>query len=176
MKNIMHVLLLVLIIFGVWYYATNKREVVVVPPVVEEEEEVATTMPIKLYYYNPNLDGAGSPGGVQCSPAGLVAVDRVIPVTTMPLTAAIELLLKGEISGAESAQGIESEFPLEGVTLESAVVEDGVATITLNDPNAKTTGGSCRVTILALQIQATAMQFPTVTSVKFMPEDGVFQP
>ncbi|HYF13014.1 MAG TPA: GerMN domain-containing protein [Candidatus Paceibacterota bacterium] len=136
-------------------------------------DDFASETPVKLYYYNPALDQG--PGGVQCSRQGLVAVNRAIPETTMPLTKAIELLLRGEITPQEQAQGIESEFPLAGVALTSAVVEAGVATLTFADPQNKTSGGSCRVAILRAQIEETAKQFETVESVRLMPEE-VFQP
>lgn len=132
-----------------------------------------TEISIRLYYYNPALDQG--PGGAQCTSKGLVAVERMIPKTTMPLTESIKLLLKGEISQAEKAQGLTSEFPLAGVTLALATVENGVATLTFSDSQNKTGGGSCRVAILWAQIEATAKQFPTVTSVRFLPEE-LFQP
>jgi hypothetical protein len=128
---------------------------------------------IKLYFYNPQLDQG--PGGAQCSERGLVAVGRVIPKTMTPLVDAIKLLLRGELSSAERARGITTEFPLPGVSLTSASIVDGVATLTFADPQQKTSGGSCRVAILWAQIEATAKQFPTVQSVRFMPED-LFQP
>lgn len=132
-----------------------------------------TGMSIKLYFYNPALDQG--PGGVQCSRKGLVAVERVIPKTTTPLADTVRLLLRGEISDEERTSGIESEFPLSGVTLRNATITDGVATLTFDDPQNKTGGGSCRVSILWAQIEATATQFPTVESVHFMPEE-LFQP
>lgn len=128
---------------------------------------------IKLYFYNPALDQG--PGGVQCSRNGLVAVERVVPQTTTPLSDAVKLLLRGEISEEEKTSGIESEFPLPGLTLKSASLTDGVATLTFDDPQNKTVGGSCRTGILWAQIEATAKQFPTVKSVRFMPEE-LFQP
>ncbi len=130
-------------------------------------------MPIKLYFYNPSLDQG--PGGVQCTAKGLVAVERTIPQTSMPLTETIKILLRGELSDEERAQGITTEFPLPGVVLEKAVIENGIATLTFADPQNKTGGGSCRVSILWHQIEATAKQFPTVKSVRFMPEE-LFQP
>ena len=136
---------------------------------IAEKKEI----PVKLYYYNPAKDQG--PGGVQCTRAGLVAVDRIIPETTMPLTEAIKLLLRGEITADEKAQGVTSEFPLAGVTLTSATIVDGVATLTFDDPQNKTGGGSCRIAILWAQIEATAKQFPTVTSARFLPEE-LFQP
>lgn len=129
--------------------------------------------PIKLYFYNPALDQGV--GGVQCSRNGLVSVERKIPKTVTPLADAVKLLLRGEISAEERASGIESEFPLPGVTLKSASITDGVATLTFDDPQNKTGGGSCRVGILWFQIEATAKQFPTVKSVRFLPEE-LFQP
>ncbi|MCR4330791.1 MAG: GerMN domain-containing protein [Patescibacteria group bacterium] len=132
-----------------------------------------TGIAIRLYYYNPANDQG--PGGVQCSKNGLVAVERVIPETSTPLTETIKLLLRGEISQEEKIQGITSEFPLAGVSLISASIQDGVATLTFSDPQNKTSGGSCRVAILWAQIEATAKQFETVKSVRFVPEE-LFQP
>jgi len=152
----------VVLALAAWYLYTAQAPV-----------SVESGTAIKLYFYNPALDQG--PGGVQCSRNGLVAVERVIPKTTTPLTDAIKLLLQGEISDEERASGIESEFPLSGVSLTSATITDGVATLTFNDPQNKTVGGSCRIAILWAQIEATATQFPTVTSVRFMPEE-LFQP
>lgn len=142
-------------------------------PVVFAPSSAATGTPIKLYFYNPALDQG--PGGVQCSRNGLAAVERVIPKTTTPLTDAVKLLLRGEISAEEKAAGIESEFPLSGLALKSATITNGVATLTFDDPQNTTGGGSCRVGILWIQIEATAKQFPTVKSVRFLPEE-LFQP
>lgn len=130
-------------------------------------------MLIKLYYYNPTLDQG--PGGVECSKKGLVAVERVIPTTQAPLKDSIQLLLRGELSEEEKSQGITTELPLPGVALQSARITNGTATLTFADPQNKTGGGSCRVAILWAQIEATAKQFPTVSSVRFQPEE-LFQP
>jgi hypothetical protein len=150
---------------------TLRESVVTVSSIAPLSAETGTS--IKLYFYNPALDQG--PGGVQCSSNGLVAVERVIPKTTTPLADAVRLLLRGEIADEEGTAGIESEFPLPGLTLTSATITDGVATLTFDDPQNKTGGGSCRVGILWAQIEATAKQFPTVTSVRFMPEE-LFQP
>jgi hypothetical protein len=138
--------------------------------IIEQQPQM---MSIKLYYYNPSLDQG--PGGVQCSKKGLVSVDRTIPDTLTPLTEAIKLLLLGNISMEEKADGVQSEFPLPGVTLTKASIQNGIATLTFSDPQNKTGGGSCRVAILSAQIEATAKQFETVKSVRLMPEE-LFQP
>lgn len=128
---------------------------------------------IKLYYYNPALDQG--PGGAQCSSQGLVAVERVIPRTTTPIQDTVRLLLRGEISDEEKALGITSEFPLSGVALRSASLANGTLTLTFDDLENRTGGGSCRVNILWKQIEATAKQFGEVRAVRFMPEE-LFQP
>lgn len=129
---------------------------------------------IKLYYYNPTLD-RDETDNVLCSRQGLVAVEREIPVTQSPAKDAINLLLKGELTDAERAQGITTEYPLTGFSLKNAVLDDGVLTLTFDDLNNLTGGGACRVGILWFQIEATAKQFDTVTQVKFLPEE-LFQP
>lgn len=136
---------------------------------IQEEEGIA----IQLFYYNPELDQG--PGGAQCSRAGLVSVERVIPETTTPLRDSIRLLLRGELTTEEREQGITTEFPLSGLTLNTANIRDSVAYLEFSDPQQKTTGGSCRVSILWAQVEATAKQFPSVSGVKFEPEE-LFQP
>jgi hypothetical protein len=147
--------------------------VVLVKKLVYRNISNETGLRIKLYFYNPSLDQGE--GGVQCTEKGLVAVERVIPETQTPLTEAIKLLLRGEISPDEENLGIESEFPLDGLSLKSATIQNGVATLTFADPQNKTVGGACRVSVLWNQIEATAKQFPTITSVRFLPEE-LFQP
>lgn len=132
------------------------------------------TKKIKLYYYNPDFDKDES-GNVQCSRNGLVAVDREVAVTKTPIQDAIKLLLSGQITEQEKSQGISTEYPLEGFSLKGASLKDGTLSLEFLDPNNKSVGGSCRVGILWLQIEATAKQFPEVQRVRFLPED-IFQP
>ena len=131
------------------------------------------TRTIQLYYYDAARDQG--PGGAQCTRAGLVAVPRTLPRTLTPLRDSIVELMQGRLTEAERAQGLITEFPLAGVTLKNITLVDGVATLTFDDPQGSTSGGSCRVGILWHQIEATAKQFPTVQSVRFLPED-LFQP
>lgn len=128
---------------------------------------------VKLYFYDSKLDQGN--GGAECSRSGVVAVDRVLPKTDTLLQDSVKLLLRGELSDSEKAEGITTEFPLAGLSLKSTAVKDGVATLTFNDPQNKTSGGSCRAGVLWFQIEATAKQFSNVKTVRFMPED-LFQP
>lgn len=129
---------------------------------------------VKLYYYNSNLDKDDT-GNVLCSEKGLVAVEREIPITQTPIQDTINLLLKGQLTSQERDKGITAGYPLEGFGLEAASLNNGVLTLTFEDQNNKSGGGSCRVGILWFQIEATAKQFSEVKEVKFMPEE-LFQP
>jgi hypothetical protein len=132
------------------------------------------TRTIKLYYYNYELD-RDEFGNTACSRNGLVPVEREIPITQTPIQDTIKLLLLGNLTEEERAQGIDTEYPLEGLSLKSASFKDRVLTLEFDDPNNKTVGGSCRVRILWFQIEATAKQFPEVQQVRFLPEE-IFQP
>lgn len=129
---------------------------------------------VKLYYYDEDKDKDAS-GNVQCSRNGLVAVERKIPVTQTPIQDTIRLLLRGDLTDAEEARGISTEYPLSGFTLKGANLKDGHLTLEFNDPQNTSGGGSCRVGILWYQIEATVKQFPEVKSVSFIPEE-LFQP
>lgn len=129
---------------------------------------------VKLYYYDPNKDKDAS-GNILCSRLGLVAVERLIPITNTPIQDTIKLLLQGKITATEKSQGIISEYPLAGVALKGANQVGTTLTLEFTDPQNKTGGGSCRVAVLWAQIEATAKQFPGVSTVKFKPEE-LFQP
>jgi len=150
---------------------TRRGSILTVQTITAISAETGTH--IKLFYYDPALDQG--PGGALCSAKGLTAVERVIPKTATPLKDSIQLLLRGEMSDEEHSRGITSEFPLPGVSLSNASIVNGVATLTFSDPAHKTSGGSCRASILRAQVEATARQFSSVTSVRFMPAD-TFQP
>lgn len=132
---------------------------------------------VLLYYYNPEKD-KDETGNIKCSKDGLVAVEREIKVTKTPIQDTINLLLKGKdnLTAADISKGITTEYPLERFSLaEVNFKNDGTLILKFNDPLHKTSGGSCRVSILWLQIEATAKQYPVVKKVQFLPED-LFQP
>ena len=129
---------------------------------------------IKLYYYDDSKD-EDSAGNLLCSSKGLVEVLRAVPISMTPIQDALKILIKGELTTLERARGIETEFPLRGLSLTSASLNNGVLTLSWNDPENKTSGGSCRIGILLAQIEATAKQFPEVKSVKMLPVN-TFQP
>lgn len=135
------------------------------------------TQTISLFYYNPELD-VDDAGNILCSKAGLVPVRREVPAALSGIQLieeAINLLISGELRAEERAQGLTTEFPLDGVTLEEVSLVDGEATLTFADPDFRTSGGACRAGILWGQIEETALQFPGVLVVRFQPEE-LFQP
>ncbi len=128
---------------------------------------------IKLYYYDPKKDQDSS-GNILCSRSGLAGVVREVPQDITP-RAAVELLLKGELTAAEKNSGIQTEYPLAGFKLTNSELKGDTLTLTFEDPQNKTQGGSCRVSVLWYQIEATARQFPGIQNVEAKPET-LFQP
>lgn len=116
---------------------------------------------VKIYTYNENLD-KDAQGNVLCSAKGLTAQTRTIPFSSTPIQDALRELLKTD-----------SKFS--GVTLTGATLKNGTLTIELSDPQNRTSGGSCKVSVLRAQLEATAKQFPEVTSVAYRPNE-VLQP
>lgn len=137
-----------------------------------QDGELRGVWPTYMYFYNPTLD-TDDTGTILCSEKGLVRVPRLIQDASPEL--AVRELLMGKLLDDERRAGMTTEFPLEGVSLASADLDDGILTLTFDDPNNKTSGGSCRVSVLRAQIEATAKQFDDVREVKIMPE-SVLQP
>jgi hypothetical protein len=129
---------------------------------------------VSLYYYNPELDTVD--GNIMCSDAGLVAVERTLAESESIISDTLSLLLQGNLTDVEIADGTTTEFPLSGLTLENVSLDPtGQLSIALNDPENTTVGGSCRVSVLYAQIQATALQFDDVNTIEITPAE-LFQP
>ncbi len=138
-----------------------------------------TPMKVLLYFYNSEKD-TDITGSVLCSRQGLDPVERDLEIVTEleqhPIDETIRLLLDGQPTDAERAAGIMTEFPLPGLALINSELDtNDILTLFFMDPNNQTTGGSCRVSVLWYQIEATALQFPGVKEVRFSPEE-LFQP
>jgi hypothetical protein len=125
---------------------------------------------VSLYYYSKKLDPNGD-----CTQEAIVPVKRSLNKTQTPIQDAIKMLIKGDLTSSEKANGLITEFPLEGFDLKGANLKNGELTLEFIDPKMKTSGGSCRVSLLWSQIEKTAAQFPEVKSVDFIPKD-LFQP
>jgi len=139
--------------------------------IAEDDDENSEV--VSLYFYVEEAD-TDSTGNVLCSADAVLATQRTIENYT------IENHLGALLSGPtveEEAAGFSSEFPLEGVSLESVSGPDseGILTITLADTMNATTGGSCRVGILSAQLAKTGLSIPGVESVVILPEE-ILQP
>ncbi|MDD3190145.1 MAG: Gmad2 immunoglobulin-like domain-containing protein [Candidatus Pacebacteria bacterium] len=131
---------------------------------------------VSLYYYSSYKDEKEN-GYVACSESGMVVVGRRVLESDDVIEDTIKLLLEGVVTDIETTAGISSEFPLEGLKLENvSLSNEGVLSLAFDDPDFSTSGGSCRVNVLRLQIEKTAKQFVEVKSVEILPEGGVFQP
>jgi hypothetical protein len=148
---------------GVQGYLGNDNERKIFVTVQESIER------IKLYYYNSNLDKDES-GNALYSKEGLVAVERIVPFSNDLIKDAINLLLKGILSPEEKNQGITTDFPLEGLSLNDLYFDEN-RNLFLVFPNYEFGLDSKRMENLRLQIEATALQFPDVTAVFVKPDD-----
>jgi len=125
---------------------------------------------VSLYYYSKELDPNGD-----CTQEAIVPVKRSLNKTQTPIQDTIRMLIAGDLTSSEKANGLSTEFPLEGFELKGANLKNGELTLEFIDPKMKTSGGSCRVNLLWSQIEKTATQFPEVKTVNFIPKD-LFQP
>ncbi|MDD5749945.1 MAG: GerMN domain-containing protein [Patescibacteria group bacterium] len=90
-------------------------------------------------------------------------IEFAIPKTLEVGRAALDRLLAGPSIQAQ-AQGYFSSLP-ENVTLNSLVIENGVAYADFNEALDQNVGGSCRVTSIRSQIENTLEQFASVDQV-----------
>lgn len=130
-----------------------------------------TTVPVLLFYPNTKTSAYTAD---PCDAKSLSFIVRRIS-DTETVKKSIEELLKGGLTSDEKTAGFTTEFPNAGFKLVSAVQVGGQLTLTFQDSNFFTSGGSCRVGILRAEIEKTAMQFEGITSVKILPEE-LFQP
>lgn len=129
---------------------------------------------VKFYYYDAAQD-RDEQGNIGCGQQGLVAVNHQLPVSMSPIKDTLLAFLNSPLTKADHEAGLTSEFPLDGVSLVNLALRDGHLIVKLADPNNKTSGGSCRVSILRQQLEAVARQFPEVKTVAFQPAE-LFQP
>ncbi|MDD4818978.1 MAG: GerMN domain-containing protein [Candidatus Colwellbacteria bacterium] len=154
-------------------YKNTDNGIVEVKEMLFKDESISGLQEVSLYYYNPENDKDEN-SNIMCSKAGLVPVSAVLPADNIIFNT-LSLLIQGNIPESAASLGVTTEYPLEGFSIESLSLENGLLTITFNDPNNATVGGSCRTGILWHQINETALQFDGVEEIRFQPEE-LFQP
>lgn len=139
---------------------------------INEQEDNINTRDVSLFFYNEESD-RDQDGNISCSEEAVMPTERSI--SDYNIEKHINLLLEGPTE-SEISDGLTSEFPLEGLALESADLDDsGTLTLTFSDPQNQTVGGSCRVGLLYSQIRKTAKSIEEVSEVVIEPEE-LFQP
>ncbi len=136
-----------------------------------------TTVPTKvaLYYFNQTEDQKLAPEQ-QVNLSSLLPVYRIFPASTNILVDTINELIKWNLTPNEKKQWFITEFPNAWFRLLSTDLSvDGVLTLQFSEVPGFTDGWSARMLILSNLIKKTALQFPEVKNVVFVPET-LFQP
>lgn len=142
---------------------------------IKLKSDSSMSQKINLYYYNQAKDQETSPGAPACSADSVLTVIRELPKTDQPVDETIKMLLKGELTSEEQKAGFSTEFPHPGLKYLGSNLSNGTLTLSFDDPDNFTSGGSCRVKLLWASIEKTALQFPGVNKVEFSP-NTLFQP
>lgn len=114
-------------------------------------------MAVKVFFNNSNLDPE-----ISCNK--VFPVDRAIAATQAPARAVLELLLGGNLTDEEKADGFTTSINPD-VKIQKLFIENGVAKVDFNEQLQYQAGGSCRVSAIRAQIIETLKQFPTVNEV-----------
>lgn len=146
-------LALALIAGIVLYWQSRSEEI----QLINTTEEATATTTVKAYFNNSNLDPEFSCNKV-------FPVERQIPKTEGVARAALEELLKGPTE-AEISQGLNTSIN-SGVTIQSIIIENGIAKVDFSQQLEEQVGGSCRVAAIRAQITETLKQFPAVQNVE----------
>ena len=137
------------------------KEEVKETPKKQEEKKPAATSTTELQLCFVNIDGDGS--------VVRQVVKRKVPKSDSPLTASINLLLKGPDTTISSERNLMSLIPA-GTKLLSAKVQGGVAYLNFNEAFEINTYGVEGYIHQLEQIVYTATSFSTVNSVQFLIE------
>lgn len=129
---------------------------------------------VRVYAYHAGVDLLLH-GAMACSPEAVMPLARWVPTHADPVEGALKLLLGQGLLPWEIEEGYASEYPLPGVRLSVVFLKDGLLTMSLLDPEHRTSGGACRTGILRAQVEKTALQFPEVREVRILPPE-VLQP
>lgn len=128
------------------------------------------TMKLQAYFSNSNLDPK-----ITCKE--VFPVTRTVVKTAGVARVALAEMLKGP-TAQEQADGFASMIN-PGVQINSLTIDKGVAKVDFDQTIQQGVGGSCRVSMMRLQIEQTLKQFSTVKSVIISVNgktEGVLQP
>jgi hypothetical protein len=126
---------------------------------------------IVLYYYNQADDKDNT-----CGLKFVKPIEREISVSGDIIKQTVDLLIQGNLTKEEIANGFVTEYPnSEFKLLKSNLDKNGTLALEFTEVPGFTSGGSCRVGILTQEILKTVRQFPEVKKIELYP-DSLFQP
>jgi len=115
------------------------------------------TINVKVYFNNNKMDPEYSCNKV-------FPVERQIIKTPAVARAALEELLKGDVTDKENLDGFTTSIN-PGVKIQKLIIENNVAKVDFDEQLEYQVGGSCRVAAISAQITETLKQFPSIKSV-----------
>ena len=137
--------------------------------------QTSTPTKVALYYFNQAEDQKLAPEQ-QINVDSILPVYRMFPASKNLLIDTINGLIKGNLIAQEKAQWFVTEFPNARFQLLSAnLATDWTLSLEFSEVPGFTDGWSARMLILSNLIEKTALQFPAVKKVVFVPET-LFQP
>lgn len=146
-------------------------------PVQNQSSLFQTTTPTKvaLYYFNQTEDQK-LPPEQQINIDSLFPVYRIFPASKDLLVDTVNELIQWNLTAQEKQQWFITDFPNADFSLLSTdVAGDGTLTLQFSEVPGFTDGWSARMLILSNLIKKTALQFPGIKKVVFLPET-LFQP
>lgn len=126
---------------------------------------------VKLFYYNQSEDRENV-----CDVNAILPVKRFVSENNNEIADTINLLIQGNLTDQEKAEGFTTEFPNKDFKLVKSSLDKGILTLDFAEvPGFTSGGGACRLKLLASEIIRTARQFPEVRRVVLEP-DALFVP
>ena len=173
-RNIVIAIGATVLVLGGWYafeayrgsagLAGPSMEEVTPSATVEAPENVPPAMPgvatVKVAYLDASGNGTGPSRGCD----KLVLVDTPVATTTAPLTAALQALFANNSAGTTNQYNFIAKTKAT-LSFNNATVSNGVAKVYLTG-NLSNLSGVCDDPRAKIQIEETALQFPTVQSVQ----------
>ncbi|MEX1013795.1 MAG: GerMN domain-containing protein [Candidatus Paceibacterota bacterium] len=165
MEKFINFIVIILVVVTGFYIITD---------INESSKDSMDNRKVILFYYDSDLD-IDEDGDILCSNKGLVSTEKNLEVNEDEdvILATLNALIEGEGFNGEVNDNM--NFPLENFSLESYSLDNGDLILNFSDPNYISSGGSCRVTVLANQVYKTIEQFENIENIEFNPEH-VFQP
>lgn len=126
---------------------------------------------VSLFYYNQGQDKENT-----CDYQFVLPVEREISASGDIIKDTVELLIKGQLTQVEKANGFTTDLPNPDFKLlDSSLSDSGTLILNFTEVPGLTSGDSCKTGLLMEEILKTVRQFPQVKKIVFQP-DSLFEP